>query len=574
MTARYILGLKASGHESTVSVIDRDGTIVFALEEERMNRVKHGKGFIGNALRCAMKDVPFGPEDVECAAFPFDPPRLNIPQIEVKAEHFNDRYREVYRKRLYHTLLQSRDASDMNKRALREVAGFEEMKIVLVNHHLAHAASAFYPSGFSHAAVYTVDGSGDLEQATICVGDFDNGVRKLESRCLPHSLGFLYTHFTRWLGLGREMGNEGKTMGLSSYGTPRYSDLFHENVVRVDERGDTELNMELFVRGYPNYTDAFLKLFGQPRKPDEELSQFHKDVAATLQHIVETAFIRSAKHARKLTGANDLCLAGGVAMNSLANGRVIRECGFENVFIQPGATDNGSAYGAALYVHYDILGRSSPSDRRSLMRDPYLGPEYSQQEIEETVKRFGYPVDKVKNPEEWAAKRIANGSVVGWFQGRIEVGARALGNRSILADPRFAATKDTVNNKVKFREPWRPFAPVVLYERCDEYFQCPGDYPFMTVVQPVVEEKAGEMEATSHVDNTARLQTIKQEQNPMYYRVIHEFGKITGTPVLMNTSFNVRGEPIVCSPKEAIKCWRNTGMDDLVMGRCVLTKEA
>jgi carbamoyltransferase len=475
-------------------------------------------------------------------------------------------------------------------------------KVLFTEHHESHAASAFFPSPFESAAVLTMDGVGEWATSSFGYGR-GNELHLLKELHFPHSLGLLYSAFTYYTGFKVNSG-EYKVMGLAPYGEPRFVRQILDDLIDLKDDGSLRLNMDYFdfAEGLTMTNAKFDALFGgRPRKPESELTQREMDLARSVQDVTEEAMLRMARHARAETGERNLCLAGGVALNCVGNGRILREGVFDNVWIQPAAGDAGGSLGAALSVWYQYLG--NPRDVEKMrdghvdgMRGSYLGPEFSDAEIQSFLDSVGASYRKVKQAElaDEVARLLAEEKIVGWFQGRMEFGPRALGGRSILGDPRSPRMQSQMNLKIKFRESFRPFAPSVLRERVADYFELDCDSPYMLLVAPVrehlrvpmsdAEEKLfgvkklnvprSVIPAVTHVDYSARVQTVRREDNPAYYDLIAAFDRLTGCPVVVNTSFNVRGEPIVCTPEEAYTCFMRTEMDCLVVGEFVLEKGA
>ena len=444
-------------------------------------------------------------------------------------------------------------------------------EILFTDHHMAHAASAFLPSPFEESAILTLDGVGEWETATAGVGR-GSRIDLTQSIWFPHSLGLLYSAFTYYLGF-RVNSAEYKVMGLAPYGEPRFADLIMRELVDLKEDGSFRLNMRYFSYhwGLTMTGRRFARLFGEPRRdPETKLAQFHKDMAASIQKVTDSIVVRIAQHLEKETHAKYLCMAGGVALNCVSNSKIFEQTGFQDIFVQPAAGDAGGALGAALYIDSTVKG----NPRQYRMRDAFLGPEYSDEDVETFLRTTGVPFrhhDRQSLLVE-TARLIGNQKVVGWFQGRMEFGPRALGSRSIIADARNPKNQSVVNLKIKYRESFRPFAPTVLEDRTSEWFAWDRPSPFMLFVATVRENKR-EIPAVTHVDGSARLQTIARDQNPLYYDLIAEFERQTGCPVIINTSFNVRGEPIVCAPEHAWRCFLRTEMDNLVIGSYIIDRK-
>jgi carbamoyltransferase len=486
------------------------------------------------------------------------------------------------------------------KHLLQNKLGIDSSKILFSEHHLSHAASSFYCSPFNEAAILTVDGVGEWTTATLGIGR-GTDIKLLKEIKFPNSLGLLYSAFTAFLGFEVNEG-EYKVMGMAPFGDPKYVDQVYE-VVNVDDEGGFELDMDYFSFHYSSektFTKKFEKLFGDPRDPKAEFftdasgypsyfeekpdnydeiakqNQYYADIAASIQVVTEQIMVKMANYAYKETGLKHLCMAGGVALNSVANRKILSETPFEEIYIQPAAGDGGASTGAALYCYHGILGKP----RNFVMEHAYWGQEHSPADTREFLKENNIPYELVEDDQkliERVVDSIQNGKVIGWHQGRFEWGPRALGNRSILADPRSTEMKDIVNVKIKFREPFRPFAPSILEEKAGEYFDIDEPerhYParFMLYVTDVREDKRDILPAITHVDGTGRLQTVRKDLNPKYHKLIETFGDATGVPVLLNTSFNLKGEPVVNTPAEAFSSFSASGMDLLVLGNYLVTK--
>lgn len=564
MSKTYILGLSCEYHDSAACLLC-DGEVVFAAHEERYTRKKHDEAFPKRAIAEAMKVAGITAQDLSAVVF-YEKPLLK----------FFDRILPYMMRvwprgfRMYHLAMQ-----DWMTRKLWIKSRIEkELKykgpILFTTHHEAHAASAFYVSGFEEAAVVTVDGVGEWATTTIGKGN-GNDLQILEEIHFPHSLGLLYSAITYYLGF-RVNSAEYKVMGLAPYGEPKYMDQMRE-LIELKEDGSFAMNMDYF-----NYESGLRmtgrkieKLFGQPTRTQEgPLTQFHKDVARSLQEITNEAMLNIATHAQKMTGSKNLCLAGGVALNCVANGHILRSGIFENIFIQPAAGDAGGALGAALTAwHKHFKGKRSPK-----MEHVYLGNEYSNEEIETFLKEKNIPYKHFSDTEllDHVSSLLEGENVIGWFQGKMEYGPRSLGSRSIIADARNSENWKKVNVKIKFRESFRPFAPTVLEEKVADWFELDRESPYMLLVANTREEKRKLIPAVTHVDGSARIQTIRKDQNPRYYDLIKAFEQKTGCPVIINTSFNVRGEPIVESPENALNCFLHTYMDYLVLGNFVIAK--
>ena len=589
-----ILGISAYYHDSAACLV-RDGEIVAAAQEERFSRQKHDHRFPQNAVSYCLREGGIKPPDLDYIVF-YDKP---LQKFERLLETYLD-----YAPGGIRSFLQAMPLWLREKLWIREHIAKQcnyDGKLLFTEHHESHAASAFFPSPFESAAILTIDGVG--EWATSAYGrGHDNEIHLLGEIHFPHSLGLLYSAFTYYTGFKVNSG-EYKVMGLAPYGEPRYTEKILDELIDLRDDGSLRLNMKYFnyCGGLTMTSKAFDQLFdGPPRKPETRITQREMDLARSVQEVTELAMLKMARHVHKETGEKNLCLAGGVALNCVANGRVLREGPFEQIWIQPAAGDAGGALGAALSVWYQHLGNS-----RSMvqvcrggidgMKGSYLGPSYSHGDIEAFLEGSGAPYRRLPQREviEKAARALANEKVVGWFQGRMEFGPRALGARSILGDPQSSKMQSLMNLKIKFRESFRPFAPSVLREAVADYFEMDCDSPYMLLVAPVRQEIRRQMSAEqqelfgidklniprstipaiTHVDYSARVQTVRRDENEMYYDLISEFARLTGCPVVVNTSFNVRGEPIVCSPEDAYKCFMRTEMDMLVLEDFVLEKE-
>jgi carbamoyltransferase len=565
----YILGISAFYHDSAAALI-KDGCVVSAVEEERLSRVKHDNGFPEKAIEYCLAQEGISINDVDYVAF-YEKPFLKFERILMSCfGTFPSSYR-FFREAMISMLKEKLWVKELIQRRLKY-----NKEVLFAEHHISHAASAFFCSPFKEAAVITSDGVGEWTTTTLGVCK-DNEIKLLKEINFPHSLGLLYSAFTAFLGFEVNEG-EYKVMGMAPYGEPKYQDKVYK-LIKVNDDGSYHLDMDYFSYHYSpdqTFNGNFTKLFGEPKgKQYDTVDKHYADVAASIQKVTEDTLLKMARHLRKETGLKNLCFAGGVALNSKANGRLMRESGFEDLFIQPAAGDSGGAVGAALYVYHSVLGKK----RQYVMENAYLGPESGKAEVEKFLKDNNIPYQSFGEEEllKTVAETLAMGKVVGWFQGRTEWGPRALGDRSILADPRKEEMKNIVNAKIKFRELFRPFAPSVLAERCEDFFDLPraerqNPARFMLYVVPVKEEKRAEIPAITHVDGSARPQTVFKEQNPRYYGLIERFASLTGVPLVLNTSFNLKGEPIVCTPQNAFNTFSKSGLDLLVMGNYVVKK--
>lgn len=559
----YILGLSCFYHDAAASLL-KDGRLVAAAQEERFTRVKHDWRFPDNAVRYCLAEAGIAIDDIEAIAF-YEKPLL-------KFERVLETFLSVAPRGL-RAFLDTIPSWLRHKLWLPQIVQKElgyKGKVLFAEHHLAHAASSFFLSPFQESAILTVDGVGEWATASYGTGR-GNRIELTHEQRFPHSLGLLYSAFTAYLGF--EVNDaEYKVMGMAPYGRPVYRDLIEGEVVEIRPDGSIRLNMECFSFqfGRRMFSRRLEELFGLPaRVPETELTQKHLDIAASLQKVTEEVVLSMARHVHAGTGMKKLSLAGGVALNSVANGRLLREGPFEEIFIQPAAGDAGGAVGAAYIAWHHYLDRGE----RHRLENVFLGPAFSDTEVESFLRtttgvaweRF----DEAALVRE-TARMLADGKVVGWCRGRMEFGPRALGNRSILADPRRAEMKDIVNEKIKFRESFRPFAPAVPLEDAGKYFDMQGESPYMLLTVPA---KTDRIPAVVHVDGSARVQTVRREDNPLFHALLREFEKITGIPVLMNTSLNLRGEPIACTPQDAFGTFMKSGMDGLVLGGFLVTKE-
>ncbi len=572
MTA--ILGISAWYHDAAAALV-AGGEIVAAAQEERFSRVKHDPRFPRRAVEACLDQAGLDPGAVDYVVF-YDKPVLKFGRILDTWLATAPRGFRAFARALPVWLSSKLHLPREMRRALR---GAYRKRFVFTAHHEAHAASAFFPSPFSEAAVLTLDGVGEWATATGGTGR-GGRIEILEELRFPHSAGLLYSAFTGYLGF-RVNSGEYKVMGLAPYGKPRYAGLILDKLLDLREDGSFRLDLSYF--DYPHglrmTSRRFHRLFGgPPRRPDEPLEERHRDLAASIQRVTEEIVLRAARHLHARTGMRNLCLAGGVALNCVANGRLLREGPFERIWVQPAAGDAGGALGAALFVWHQLLGQPRPAGGGDRQKGSLLGPEHPDAAIRSFLDRAGARYDAPETEEELlerTADLLARGRVVGWFQGRMEFGPRALGARSILADPRDPGMRDRINGKVKFRESFRPFAPAVLREHAPAWFDLDPETesPYMLLAAPVRASRRREIPAVTHVDGSARLQTVDEARHGRFARLLARFHARTGCPVLLNTSFNVRGEPIVCTPEDAWKCYRATGLDALVLGGHVLEKE-
>jgi carbamoyltransferase len=592
----HILGLSCFFHDAS-AVLLRDGDVIAAAEEERFSRQKHDYNFPSRAIQFCLAQGGIRSEDLDYVAF-FEKPFVKFERLLFSILQTFPRSRRVFQESMVSWLTEKLWVKNL----IREQLDIPEDKILFGEHHLSHAASAFLCSPFEEAAILTVDGVGEWSTATYGMGK-GHDITLLEEIRFPHSLGLLYSAFTAFLGFEVNEG-EYKVMGMAPFGEPKYLDKVYK-LIRVEKDGSFQLDMDYFAFHHSTdrtYNHRFLELFGPRRDPRASFftassgypsyfgakpanfsalaaeNQHYADVAASIQVATEETLLTMANHLYQRTGLNKLCLAGGVALNSVANGRILRETPFEELYIQPSAGDGGGAMGAALWAYHMVLGKP----RQFVLEHAYWGEAHSRGAIEAFLQGNQIPYHRIDDDDKLIDRvvdALASGKVVGWFQGRSEWGPRALGNRSILADPRRADMKDIVNTKIKFREPFRPFAPSVLAEEAVHYFTLPDParhYParFMLYVVDVNADKRGVIPAITHVDGTGRLQTVSERTNPRYYRLIKGFGETTGVPVVLNTSFNLQGEPIVNTPQEAFHTFSRSGLDVLVLDHCLISKQS
>jgi carbamoyltransferase len=590
-----VLGLSAYYHDSAAALVV-DGKILAAAQEERFTRRKYDASFPRKAIEYCLDAGHCGLESVDRVVF-YDKPFLKFDRLLETYLAFAPRGFRSFRMAMPVWLREKLFLKDLLLRELRAIApAFAPDDLLFSEHHLSHAASAFYPSPFADAAILTMDGVGEWTTTSLAMGR-GSSIEIIKEIHFPHSLGLLYSAFTYYVGFKVNSG-EYKLMGLAPYGRPRYASLIRDRLIDLKDDGSFRLDQSYFdyCTGLTMIGARFADLFGQPpRRPEQPLTEFHMDVAASVQAVTEEAVLNLARAAARETGARSLCLAGGVALNCVANGRLLREDTFERLWIQPAAGDAGGALGAALVGHHIFGGAPRAADgHRDSMQGSYLGPSYSQPDVEARLEAAGarFTVLEEGLLLDAAARALADGHVIGWMQGRMEFGPRALGSRSILADPRSPEMRRTLNLKVKFRESFRPFAPSVLREHVDRWFELDRDSQYMQFVAPVREHlrrpmtaeesrlsgidqlavQRSTIPAVTHVDYSARIQTVHADTNPRYHALLTRFYERTGCPVLVNTSFNVRGEPIVNTPEEAFRCFMNTDIDVLLVGDCLLHK--
>ena len=592
-----ILGISAYYHDSAACLVV-DGKIIAAAQEERFTRKKHDENFPVNAINYCLTEAGLSAQQIDYVVF-YDKPFLKFERLFETYLAFAPKGFKSFATSLpvwvKDKLFQKSVILDALKDHLDKTTDWSS-KLLFSEHHLSHAASAFFPSPFEEAAVLTMDGVGEWATTSLAVGK-GNTLNVTNEIHFPHSLGLLYSAMTYYTGFKVNSG-EYKVMGLAPYGEPKYANLIKDHLIDIKEDGSFHLDMSYFnyCTGLTMTSDRFNDLFGAPpRKSESILGQREMDLAASIQAVTEEVVIKLAKGIKKSTGLNNLCLAGGVALNCVANGKLLRENVFDKIWIQPASGDAGGAVGAALAAYYLMLAQPRKVDKQDGMQGSYLGPEFGQAEIEQRLSQAGAKFDVVSDTQliEQTAQALADGLAVGWHQGRMEFGPRSLGARSIIADARSPTVQKQLNLKVKYRESFRPFAPSILREDVADWFEINTDSPYMLLVADVKKEKQlamteaqkqlfgieklnvprSEIPAVTHVDYSARIQTVSKDTNPKYHALISKFKEITGCPVLVNTSFNVRGEPIVCSPEDAFNCLMGTDIDFLVVGNCILRKE-
>jgi carbamoyltransferase len=591
-----VLGISAYYHDSAATLI-RGGELVAAAQEERFSRKKHDSRFPSAAIRYCLEQGGLSGGDIDHVVF-YDKPLLKFERLLDTYLAFSPEGFTSFRTSFPVWMKEKLFLRSELSRDLREACAIDVAPRALLfsEHHLSHAASAFFPSPFEDAAILTVDGVGEWTTTSLAHGK-GRDIEILEELHFPHSLGLLYSAFTYYLGFKVNSG-EYKVMGLAPYGEPRYADVIRDHLIDIRDDGSFQLDISYFdyCTGLRMTNARFDALFGKPpRRESEPLTRREMDLAASLQLVTEEAMLKLAAHAKRVTGSENLCLAGGVALNCVANGRIQREGPFRGLWIQPAAGDAGGALGAACAAYFLHLDQPRQVNGRDGMHGCYLGPEYAQDEIEERLRAAGAHFTVLADAEiaPATARELAASRIVGWFQDRMEFGPRALGARSILGDPRHPDLQAHLNLRIKYRESFRPFAPAVLREEAHEWFELDTESPYMMLVAPVqpskrlapgagseqlegielLKQKRSLVPAITHVDYSARVQTVDGADNPRFRALLEAFRDLTGCPILVNTSFNVRGEPIVCTPEDAFRCFMSTGMDVLVVGNCFLRKE-
>jgi carbamoyltransferase len=589
-----ILGISAFYHDSAAALVE-DGRIVAAAQEERFTRKKHDPSFPMHAIGYCLEAVGAKLSDIDHVAF-YDKPFLKFERLLETYIALAPRGFRSFQMAIPLWLKEKLFQKSLLRKKLGQFdEAFDGTRLLFTEHHLSHAASAFYPSPFERAVVLTMDGVGEWATTSAAIGE-GNRLEIFQEIHFPHSLGLLYSAVTYYTGFKVNSG-EYKVMGLAPYGQPKYAQLILDHLIDLKPDGSFRLDMSYFdyCTGLTMTNERFAKLFGQPvRAPDQLLTPFHMDVAASIQAVLDEVVLRLTRSLAGKTGARNLCLAGGVALNCVANGKVLRDGKFDQIWIQPAAGDAGGAVGAALAAFHQFKGQPRRVATSDGMSGAFLGPEFAQAEIERRLTTAGarYAVLGDDEMVGATAKALSDQLAVGWFQGRMEFGPRSLGARSILGDPRSPAMQKNLNLKVKYRESFRPFAPAVLREDVADWFELDSDSPYMLVVADVRDDKRramsaeeqalfgidklnvsrSEIPAVTHVDYSARVQTVSVSTNPLFHRLLRQFKALSGCPVLVNTSFNVRGEPIVCTPEDAFRCFMGNELDMLVVGNCVLMK--
>lgn len=591
-----ILGVSGLYHDSAAALV-RDGEIVAAAQEERFSRRKHDARFPANAIRYCLDEAGIDASGVDHVAF-YDKPFLKFERLLETYLAFAPRGFASFRMAIPVWLREKLFLKDLLAKELKAFAPDVDWsaRLLFGEHHLSHAASAFFPSPFEEAAVLTLDGVGEWATSSLAIGR-GSKLEILKEIHFPHSLGLLYSAFTYYTGFKVNSG-EYKLMGLAPYGRPVYAETIRAHLIDVKPDGSFRLNMDYFdyCTGLTMTNRRFDALFGGPvRRPEESLTQKHMDLAASVQQVTEDVMLKLCRSAAAETGMRNLCLAGGVALNCVANGKLLKDGAFDQIWIQPAAGDAGGALGAALSAYYGFAGRARPAPKGDAMKGSYLGPNFAQAEIERLLREAGAVFEVLDDDAliDVCAADLHNGKAIGWFQGRMEFGPRALGGRSILGDPRSPTMQSVLNLKVKYRESFRPFAPSVLREDVAEWFDLDCDSPYMLLVAGVKESRRrtmteeenrlfgidklkvprSEIPAVTHVDYSARIQTVHSGTNPRYHALISRFKTLSGCPVVVNTSFNVRGEPIVGTPEDAFRCFMGTEIEVLAVGNCYLRKE-
>ena len=595
----YILGVSAFYHDSAACIL-KNGEILAAAQEERFSRKKHDPSFPSNAILFCVQQAGIRPELIHSVVF-YEKPFLKFERLLETYLAFAPRGFQSFSKAMPLWVKDKLFQKLTLVNALDETFGTNgawEKKLLFSEHHLSHAASAFYPSPFDKAAILTMDGVGEWATTSLAIGE-GNSIKVIKEINFPHSLGLLYSAFTYYTGF-RVNSGEYKLMGLAPYGQPRYVKTIKDNLIDIKSDGSFRLNMSYFnyCIGLTMTNDKFHKLFdGEPREAESKITQKEMDLASSIQKVTEEIIIKLTENISQTTGLENLCLAGGVALNCVANGELLKHNFFKNIWIQPAAGDAGGALGAALNIHYLMHGSSRKIESgKDSMQGSYLGPSFNDLAIKQSLDDLGASYKNLAHDEiiELTASKIADGMAVGWMQGRMEFGPRALGARSIIADPRSPKMQRQLNLKVKYRESFRPFAPSILSEYASDWFDIDTSSPYMLMVAKILKDRQylmteeqkllfgidklnierSQVPSVTHIDYSARIQTVHKDTNPAYHELISKFFEITKCPILVNTSFNVRGEPIVCTPRDAFKCFMGTELDCLVIGNYFLEKDS
>lgn len=570
-----ILGIGSHNHDASASLII-DGEVVFSSAEERFDRIKHSSDFPIQAVEAALKHARIGVHDIDAIAYYMDY-RKYLDWFETEKSQIGEANEfsseSITKIQLSSDLLYRQNLADLRLRQTREILRYSG-DVVPIEHHMAHAACAFFNSGLEEAAILTIDAIGEWDTTSLSVGH-NLSIKKLSTIRYPHSLGTVYKAISVFLGFGEN--DSGKTMGLAAYGNPEVYRHVFSDWIQLQEDGHFVLKdgylkhkyvARYWSRSVEDFGNSLISAFGAPRIADEKLSERDCNIAAALQERLEEAGLHLATHLQRNSQQKNLCIAGGVGLNGVMNYRILRESEFDSVYVPPASGDDGASLGAAQYLAHAVHGEARPQSTFT----PYLGSGWTEYEIKSAVEAFEGKAEYVSDPALVAAELIVAGKAISWFQGRSEIGPRALGNRSILADARRPEMRDIVNERIKFRESFRPFAPACLAEHANEYFEMELPSPFMLMVPPTRPEKRGVIPSVTHVDGTARLQTVTKSNNLLFHSLLTHIYTMTGVPVVLNTSFNVRGEPIVDSPEDAIACFSNTNLDSLVIGNWVLDK--
>jgi len=591
----YILGISAFYHDSAAALI-KDGVVISAIQEERLSRIKHDQKFPTNAINKILEINNISLDEISYVCF-YDKPFLKFERLLETYISYAPKGFNSFRKAMPLWMKEKLFQKEMIKKELKAINSNFNQEIFFCEHHLSHAASAFFPSPFDDAIILTADGVGEWASTTISIGK-KNDIKIVEEIHYPHSIGLIYSAFTGYLGFKVNSG-EYKVMGLAPYGKPKYKDIILNNLVDLKEDGSFKLNQKYFnySTGLTMVNKKFEDLFGKKTRISEieEIDQFHMDIAASIQEVTELIMLNIVKYISKKYLVDNLCLAGGVALNCVANSKILNSKLFKNIWIQPAAGDAGGAIGSALSIWYQELNNERNENKSDLMKGSYLGPAYSDAEIEDSLAELGANFSKLDYEKliDKTADLISKGNTIGWFQGKMEFGPRALGNRSILADPRSEKMQKNLNLKIKFRESFRPFAPAILDEEKSNWFEMDTVSPYMLFVSNLKNEKRINISkkdldsegfdllkinrtvvpAITHVDYSARVQTVHKETNSKFHDLIKSFQFITDCPMLVNTSFNIRGEPIVCSPVDAYRCFMGTDLDYLIIENYILSKD-